>query len=63
MRVGFFISAKIVNSLGTEAVAINAIIQSIMSLSFNITDGFSIGASGLVGKSLGEKKEELAFAY
>ena len=63
MRVGFFISAKIVNSLGTEAVAINAIIQSIISLSFNITDGFAIGASSLVGKSLGEKREELAFAY
>ncbi|MFA5766054.1 MAG: MATE family efflux transporter, partial [Bacilli bacterium] len=63
MRVGFFISAKIVNSLGTEAVAVNAIIQSIISLSFNITDGFAIGASSLVGKSLGEKREELAFAY
>lgn len=63
MRIGFFISAKIVNNLGTEAVAVNAIIQSIISLSFNITDGFAIGAAGLVGKSLGEEKEELAFAY
>lgn len=63
MRVGFFISAVIVNNLGTEAVAINAIIQSVISLSFNVTDGFSIGVSGLVGKSLGEKKEELAYAY
>lgn len=63
MRIGFFISAKIVNELGTEQVAINTITQSVISLGFNITDGFSIGVSGLVGKSLGEKNEEKAFAY
>lgn len=63
MRIGFFISAKIVNELGTEQVAINTITQSVISLGFNITDGFSIGVSGLVGKSLGEKSEEKAFAY
>lgn len=63
MRVGFFISAKIVNELGTEQVAINTITQSVISLGFNITDGFSIGVSGLVGKSLGEKDEGKAFAY
>lgn len=63
MRIGFFLSAKIVNELGTEQVAINTITQSIISLGFNITDGFAIGSSGLVGKSLGEKQEEKAFAY
>ncbi len=43
--------------------SINTITQSVISLGFNITDGFSIGVSGLVGKSLGEKCEEQAFAY
>ena len=63
MRIGFFLSAKIVNELGTEQVAINTITQSVISLGFNITDGFAVGSSGLVGKSLGEKNEEKAFAY
>ncbi len=63
MRIGFFVIAKIVNELGTEQTAINAIISTIMSMSFNITDGFAIGASVLVGSSLGEKDEAKAFAY
>lgn len=63
MRIGFFMIAKIVNDLGTEATAINAIISTIMGISFNITDGFSIGASALVGHSLGEKDKAKAFAY
>lgn len=63
MRIGFFIIAKIVNDLGTEPTAVNAIISNIISLSFNIADGFAIGASALVGQSLGQKEENKAFAY
>ena len=63
MRIGFFMIAKIVNDLGTEQTAINAIISTIMGISFNITDGFAIGASSLVGRSLGEKDKPKAFAY
>lgn len=63
MRLGFYILAVIVNNLGTESVAINAIVQSTISLAFSITDGFAIGASALVGKSLGEKNTPLGFAY
>lgn len=63
MRIGFFIAAKIVNDLGTEQTSINAIISTIMGISFNITDGFAIGASTLVGQSLGEKDKSKAFAY
>jgi Na+-driven multidrug efflux pump len=55
--------AMIVNRLGTHLVAVNAIIAGIVSLSFSITDGFSIGVASLVGRSLGEKNEPLAFAY
>ena len=63
VRIGFFISARIVNDLGTYYVAVNTITQSVISLSFNIDDGFAIGVSSLVGQSLGEKKQEVAFAY
>lgn len=63
MRFGFYIIAVIVNNLGTETVAMNAIISGIISLAFSITDGFSIGAASLVGSSLGEKKKASAFAY
>ena len=52
-----------INNLGTEAVAINAIVQGTISLAFSVTDGFAIGASALVGRSLGEKDVPLAFAY
>ena len=55
MRLGFYILAVMINNLGTEAVAINAIVQGTISLAFSVTDGFAIGASALVGKSLGEK--------
>lgn len=63
MRIGFFIIAMIVNRLGTHTVAVNAIISGIISLSFSITDGFSIGVASLVGRSLGEENKPLAFAY
>lgn len=63
MRIGFFIISKIVNELGTQTSAINAIVGNIMSLSFSVADGFGIGASSLVGRSLGEKNLKKAFAY
>ncbi|HHU55784.1 MAG TPA: MATE family efflux transporter [Acholeplasmataceae bacterium] len=63
MRIGFFVIAKIVNELGTEQTAINAILGNIIALSFNIADGFAIGAAALVGQSLGEKEPNKAFAY
>ena len=63
VRIGFFLIAVIINNLGTDAVAINTITQNIVSLSFNIIDGFAIGAAALVGKSLGEDKADLSYAY
>lgn len=63
MRIGFFLIAMIVNRLGKEVVAMNAIISGVISLAFNVTDGFATGASSLVGKSMGEKNFSLAYAY
>lgn len=63
MRLGFYILAIIINFLGTEAIAANAVVSGVLSLSFSLTDGFAIGTAALVGKSLGEKREKMAFAY
>ena len=63
MRFGFFMIGIIVNHLGSEVVAMNAIISGIISLAFNVTDGFATGASALVGNGLGEKKYAIVFAY
>ena len=62
-RIGFFIVAKIVNELGTDAAAVNAILSNIVALNFNLIDGFALGASALVGQSLGERRPAKAFAY
>lgn len=62
-RFGFFIIAKIVNELGTDAAAVNAILSNIIALNFNLIDGFALGASALVGQSLGEKRPSKAYAY
>ena len=62
-RFGFFIIAKIVNELGTDAAAVNAILSNIIALNFNLIDGFALGASALVGQSLGEKKPCKSYAY
>lgn len=63
MRIGFFLIAMIINNLGTNVVAMNAIINGIIMLAFNITDGFCVGAASLVGESLGKEKPGLAFAF
>ncbi|MBO4622939.1 MAG: MATE family efflux transporter [Bacilli bacterium] len=62
-RFGFFIIAKIVNELGTDAAAVNAILSNIIALNFNLIDGFALGASALVGQSLGERRPSKAYAY
>ena len=62
-RFGFFIIAKIVNELGTDAAAVNAILVNIIALNFNLIDGFALGASALVGQSLGEARPAKAFAF
>lgn len=63
MRFGFFLIGMIVNNLGYQIVAMNAIISGVISLAFNVTDGFATGASALVGTGIGEKKYALVFVY
>lgn len=63
LRIGFFLISLIVNNLGTEAVAVNTITGSVVALSFNIVDGFAIGAAAFIGRNLGEEKPDVAYAY
>ena len=63
MRFGFFTYVKIVASLGTIPFATHQICMNILTLSFCFGDGLSIAASSLVGRSLGEKRPDLAIVY
>ena len=63
LRIGFFVYAKMVASLGTAAFATHQICMNILSLSFGFGDGFSVAASSLVGQSLGAKRPDKAILY
>ncbi len=63
IRIGFFSYAVIVAKLGTDAFATHQICMSIINLSFCVGDGLGIGASSLVGQSLGRKRADLAAIY
>lgn len=63
IRVGFFSYAVLVAKLGTDAFATHQICMSIINLSFCVGDGLGIGASSLVGQSLGRKRADLAAVY
>lgn len=63
MRIGFFLFAITVASLGTTAYAAHQIGMSMMSLSFSFADGFSVASVALIGRSLGQKRRDLAKLY
>lgn len=63
LRIGFFTFAKQVFSLGTMASSSHQITMNIMHLSFSVGDGLAIAATALVGRSLGQKRTDLAKLY
>ena len=63
MRIGFLIYAITVASLGTNAFAAHQIGMHICMLSYSLGEGLSFAAIALVGKSLGEKRADLAKIY
>lgn len=63
MRIGFFLYAKIVASLGTDAFAAHQITLQFMNLSFCFADGFGVAGTSLVGQMLGQKRKDLAHIY
>ena len=60
VRVGFFIFAKIIASLGTLAFSTHQICMNLLNLSFAFGDGLAVAASSLVGQSLGRKRPDMA---
>jgi putative MATE family efflux protein len=63
LRTGFFIYAKIVAELGTDDFATHQIGMNILSLAFCFGNGLTMAASALVGRSLGQKRPDLAVLY
>ena len=63
MRIGFFIYAMIVASLGTRAVAAHQVGMQFLNLSFTFGDGLAVAATSLVGQMLGRKRPDLATIY
>jgi putative MATE family efflux protein len=60
MRIGFLLYVRIIASLGTVALAANAIALRIESLSFMPGMGIAMAATTLVGQSLGAGQTHLA---
>jgi len=56
MRVGFFIFAKMVASLGTAAFATHQICLNLLHQAFAFGDGLGIATASLVGQNLGRRK-------
>ncbi len=63
MRIGFISFALIIANLGTLDFATHQIVMNITFLSFSFGDGLSNAASSLIGRSLGEKRPDLAIIY
>ncbi len=63
LRIGFLTYAMIVARLGTTAFAAHQVGMNIMSISFSFGDGLSVAAVALVGRSLGERRQDLARIY
>ncbi len=62
-RIGFFLFALTVAKLGTIALSAHVIALKLLNLSFSLGDGLSIASIALVGRSLGQKRPELAKTY
>lgn len=63
MRVGFMLTAVMAAYQGTDAMAAHQVGMNIMGLSFSFGDGLQAAAVALIGRSLGEGKQELAKEY
>ena len=63
MRIGFMLTAVMAANQGTDAMAAHQVGMNILGLSFSFGDGLQATAVALIGRSLGEKNEELAKEY
>jgi len=63
LRVGFFISARVIAGLGTLEAAAHFIAMQLMVLSFAFADGLGVATTALVGQNLGKKRPDLSIMY
>ena len=63
VRVGFFVYARVIASLGTAAFASHQIALQLMHLSFTFADGIAVASTALVGQNLGRQRPDLAMMY
>lgn len=63
MRFGFFSYAKIVANLGTYVFASHQVCMQFLTISFGFADGLAVGATSLVGQSLGRREPKIAHMY
>ena len=63
LRFGFFLTALMVNRLGSASTATNAICMNILTLSFCLGDGLGVATSALVGMNLGKKRKDLSLMF
>ncbi len=63
LRIGFFLYARMVFSLGAEAFASHQIGMQFMNISFTVGDGIGIAGTSLVGQMLGQKRRDMAMVY
>lgn len=63
MRFGFFIYARIVADLGTNAFAAHQICMQFLNITFNFGDGIGVAGTSMVGQMLGQKRPDLSMIY
>ena len=63
MRIGFMATSIMAAKMGTASMAAHQVGMNIMGLSFSFGDGLQATAVALIGRSLGQRDEELAKEY
>ncbi len=63
LRFGFFLYARIVADLGTDAFAAHQVCMQFLNLSFTFGDGIGVAGTSLVGQMLGKKRPDLSTVY
>lgn len=63
IRFGMLVYTRVVSSLGVVDYASHVIVMSLYSVTYNLCDGFGVGAAALVGQSLGALRRDLAMMY
>jgi len=63
LRIGFFVHARLVFSLGAEVYASHQIVVQFMTISFTFGEGIGVAGTSLVGQMLGKKRPDMAMIY